>query len=203
MGTRMSTAPKPNLSPQQYLAQERLAAFKSQYFQGEVYAMAGATREHNLIVGNIVREVGNALKDRPCEVYPSDMRVKINPTGLYTYPDATVTCGKPEFEDEYFDTLINPTMIFEVLSDSTESYDRGGKFRQYREIESLKEYVIVAQDRPSVESYLRQSDGRWLLREEQSIESSIRFESIGATVPLAEIYRNVRFKQPPHDLMMR
>lgn len=193
----MSTAPKFFLSPTQYLAQERKAELKSQYYRGEIFAMAGASREHNLVVGNLVREIGNALKDRKCEVYPSDMRVKVAATGLYTYPDATVICGDPEFEDNQFDTLINPTILFEVLSDLTESWDRGGKFRQYREIPSLKEYVMVTQDRASVERYIRQADGGWLLQEIQSIEDPVRFDSIDVTVPLSEIYRNIRFEEPP------
>ncbi|HQX52751.1 MAG TPA: Uma2 family endonuclease [Planctomycetaceae bacterium] len=191
----MSTVPKPTLTPQEYLVQERKAAFKSEYYHGEVFAMAGATREHNLIVGNVVRETGNALKARSCEVYPSDMRVKVSSTGLYTYPDATVVCGGPEFDDEQFDTLLNPTVLFEVLSESTESYDRGAKFRQYREIESLKEYVMIAPDRASVECYTRQADGRWLLQEYQSLEQTATFESINVTVELSEIYRNVAFHE--------
>ncbi len=190
----MSTAPKYYLSPTQYLVKERKAEFKSQYYRGEMFAMAGASREHNLIVGNLVREIGNALKDRRCEVYPSDMRVKVTATGLYTYPDATVVCGDPEFEDDQFDTLTNPTVLFEVLSDSTESWDRGGKFRQYRDIPSLKEYVMVTQDRASVERYIRQTDGGWLLKEIESTEASVRFDSINVMVPLAEIYRNIRFE---------
>ncbi len=192
----MSTAAKPYLSPQQYLVKERKAEFKSQYFRGEMFAMAGATREHNLIVGNIVREIGNALKDRHCEVYPSDMRVKIALTGLYTYPDASVVCGEPKFEDDQFDTLDNPTVLFEVLSESTESYDRGDKFRHYREIESLREYVMVTQDRVSVECYQRQANGGWLLREAQTISDSITFESLRVAVAASEIYRNIRFVEP-------
>ena len=190
----MSTPPKSYLSPTQYLAKERKAEFKSQYYRGEMLAMAGASREHNLIVANLVGEIGNALKDRRCEVYPSGMRVKVTATGLYTYPDATVVCGDPEFEDEQFDTLTNPTVLFEVLSDSTESWDRGGKFRQYRDIPSLKEYVMVTQDRASVERYIRQTDGGWLLQEIESTEASVRFDSIDVMVPLAEIYRNIRFE---------
>lgn len=190
----MSTPPKSYLSPAQYLAKERKAEFKSQYYRGEMFAMAGASREHNLIVANLVGEIGNALKNRRYEVYPSDMRVKVTATGLYTYPDATVVCGDPEFEDEQFDTLTNPTVLFEVLSDSTESWDRGGKFRQYRDIPSLKEYVMVTQDRASVERYIRQTDGGWLLQEIESIEASVQFDSINVLVPLAEIYRNIRFE---------
>jgi Uma2 family endonuclease len=193
----MATVPKSSLTPQQYLAQERKAEFKSQYFRGEMFAMAGASREHNLIVANIVRELGNALKGRRCEVYPSDMRVKVAKSGLYTYPDATVVCSEPEFEDDQFDTLTNPTVLVEVLSDSTESYDRGGKFRRYREIDSLKEYVMISQDQASVECYLRQTGGQWLLKETQSLDESVTFESIQVTIPLAELYRSIHFEAPP------
>ena len=192
----MSTAPKTYLATTQYLALERRAEFKSHYYRGEMFAMAGASREHNLIVGNLVREIGNALKDRRCEVYPSDMRVKVAATGLYTYPDATVVCGEPEFEDNQFDTLTNPMVLFEVLSASTELWDRSGKFRQYREIPSLREYVMITQDRASVERYIRQADGGWLLQEIQSIEDSVEFDSIAVTIPLSEIYRNIRFEDP-------
>lgn len=191
----MVTAPKSYLTAQQYLAQERKAEFKSQYFQGEMFAMAEASREHNLIVANLVGEVRNALKGRRCEVYPSDMRVKVTKSGLYTYPDATVVCAEPKFEDELVDTLTNPTVLFEVLSDSTESYDRGGKFRRYREIDSLKEYVMVSQDQASVECYVRQADGGWLLKETQSLETSVSFDSIQVTILLAELYRNVSFEE--------
>lgn len=193
----MATVSKPYLTPQQYLAQERVAEFKSQYFEGEVFAMAGGSRKHNLIVANIVRELGNALKDRSCEVYPSDMRVKVAKSGLYTYPDATVVSGEPKFEDDQFDTLTNPTVLFEVLSASTESYDRGVKFRQYREIESLQEYVMVSQDQASIECYVRQTGDRWLLKETQSPDESVTFESILVTIPLSEMYRNIRFDAPP------
>lgn len=191
----MSSVPKHFLTPEQYLAQERKADFKSEYYQGETFAMAGATREHNLIVGNILGEVRNALKNRSCEVYPSDIRVKVSPTGLYTYPDVTVVCGEPQLEDDCFDTLLNPTVLFEVLSESTESYDRGAKFRQYRQIESLQEYVIVALDRPSVECYVKQLDGRWLLLEAFSLEQSVTFESLEVSIPLAEVYRHIAFEE--------
>lgn len=190
----MSTVPKPYLTPEQYLARERAANFKSQFYRGEMFAMAGASREHNLIVGNIVGEIRNSLKSRDCEVYPSDLRVKVSSSGLYTYPDATVVCDDPQFEDDQMDTLTNPTVLFEVLSESTESYDRGNKFSQYRSITSLKEVVLITQDRLSVESFLRQDDGSWLLRETVSLAESADFASIGVSVPMSEIYRNVEFE---------
>ncbi|HPM83342.1 MAG TPA: Uma2 family endonuclease [Candidatus Anammoximicrobium sp.] len=187
----MSTVPKRLLTPAEYLAQERHAPFKSEYYQGETFAMAGATREHNLIVGNVVREVGNGLKGLNCEVYPSDMRVKISATGLYTYPDVTVVCGGPEFEDEQGDTLLNPTVLFEILSDSTEAYDRGTKSAHYRRLPSVKEYVLIAQDRPLVERYVRQPDGGWTLREVTQLDQTVELDGIPIQLPMAEIYRQV------------
>ncbi len=193
----MSTVPKRLLTPVEYLLQERRAAFKSEYYQGETFAMAGATREHNLIVGNLVREVGNGLKGRKCEVYPSDMRVKITASGLYTYPDVTIVCGVPEFEDDEGDTLLNPTVLFDVLSDSTEAYDRGTKSAHYRRLPSLKEYVLIAQDQPSVERYVRQPDGGWVLREYTRLEETVALDGIPVQVPMSEIYRQVTLSEEP------
>ncbi len=192
----MSSVPEPLLTPDQYLVQERQADFKSEYFRGETFAMAGASREHNLIVANIVGEFRNALKERPCEVYPSDMRVKVSPSGLYTYPDAVVVCEKPQFEDQAVDTLLNPTVLLEVVSESTESYDRGAKSSRYRELVSLKEYVLIAQDRVSIECYVRQPGNRWLLRDVQSIEDAAVFESVDVTIPASEVYRGIDFSEP-------
>lgn len=127
--------------------------------------MGGATREHNLLVVNITAEVRNALRKKPCETYPSDMRVKVPATGLYTYPDASVVCGKPEFEDGGMDTLLNPLVLVEVLSDSSERYDRGKKFEQYRSIPSLTDYVLVSQDHVLVEHFRRGEGGTWVLSE--------------------------------------
>ena len=155
--------------------------------------MAGASRQHNLILGNIVGETRNALKGQPCEVYPSDMRVRVTATGLYTYPDATVVCGNPEFEDACADTLLNPTLLVEVLSDSTEAYDRGTKSRHYRQLSSLREYVLIAQDRLSVECFVRQDDGSWVLRDTSAIDASVELMSLGISIPMAEIYRQVEF----------
>ena len=193
----MSTVPKPRYTPEEYLARERSALTKSEYYRGEIFAMAGATREHNLIVGNLIRTLGNQLLDRPCEVYPSDMRVKVIGSGLYTYPDVSVICGEPRFEDDQFDTLLNPTVLFEVLSDSTEKYDRGTKASQYRRIASLRELVLIAQDFPHVERHSRQPDGQWMLSDVFELEKSLELTSISVTLPLAEIYRGVTF--PPRD----
>ena len=139
----MSSQIQKHYTPEEYLALERQAQYKSEYYAGEIFAMAGASRWHNLIVTNVLRELSLQLKGRPCTTYPSAMRVKISPTGLYTYPDVTVVCGAARFEDTQQDTLLNPTLIVEVLSESTEAYDRGGKFAHYRKLNSLLEYVLI------------------------------------------------------------
>jgi len=187
----MSGYAKQRYSPEEYLALERRAATKSEFFAGEIFAMTGASRNHNLIVANLVRELTLQLKGRPCETYPSDMRVKVNATGLYTYPDLAVVCGPPQFDDEQKDTLLNPTLIIEVLSISTEGYDRGKKFAHYRKIESLAEYLLVSQDKFHVDRYVRQPDNQWLLAEWDGLQSRIPFTSIDCSVDMAEIYDKV------------
>ena len=194
----MSLQPKPHLSPEDYLALERSADFKSEYFDGEIFAMTGASEPHNLIVVNAGAELRQQIKKRPCKLYANDMRVKVSPAGLYTYPDLIVVCGKAQFDDVQFDTLLNPTLIIEVLSDSTEAYDRGRKFEHYRKLESLAEYVLVAQHRPHVESYRRQPDQQWLLTESTGLESVFRLDSIDCELALAEIYDKVEFSNT-HD----
>jgi len=184
----MVLQPKPHLSPQEYLAGERQASSKSEYLNGDVFAMAGASARHVLIATNVVRELGTQLKGKDCRVYSADLRVKVSATGLYTYPDVAVVCGHLLFDDEQQDTLLNPTLLAEVLSESTKDYDRGGKFEHYRTLGSLQEYVLIAQDRPHVEHYLRQPDGRWLLEETNRLNDSVTLPSISCTLALAEIY---------------
>jgi len=180
----------------EYLAFERSSAEKHEFFQGEIFAMAGASREHNLIVSNINAELRNLLRKRPYEVYPSDMRIMIPATGLYTYPDVSVVCGGPLFDDDQNDTLLNPQVIFEVLSENTERYDRGKKFENYRSIPSLAEYVLVSQDAILVEHYARQPDGAWLLREFRQ-GSKLALAAIGCEIAVDEIYLKVFQAQPP------
>lgn len=182
---------QPRLTPEDYLAIERSAEFKSEYFDGEIFAMTGASEPHNLVVTNATRELSVQLKKRPCKLYANDMRVKVDPTGLYTYPDLVVVCGKAQFDDTHFDTLLNPTLIIEVLSDSTEAYDRGRKFEHYRKLESLAEYVLIAQNRPHIESYRRQPDHHWLLTECDGLDSVLRLDSIDCAIVLAEIYDKI------------
>ncbi len=187
----MSLQAQKRYTPEEYLALERQAQCKSEYYAGDICAMAGASRWHNLIVTNVLREISLQLKGRPCTAYPSDMRVKISPTGLYTYPDVTVVCGAAQFEDTQQDTLLNPTLIVEVLSESTEAYDRGGKFAHYRKLASLIEYVLIPQTKPDIEHYIRQPDNRWLLEEAESLHGTVHFPAIDCHLSLAEVYDKV------------
>ncbi|WP_434043297.1 MULTISPECIES: Uma2 family endonuclease [Sorangium] len=183
-------ATRTRLSPAEYLAFERASEQKHEYANGEIFATPGCTREHSLLAGNIQRELGNALLERACEVHTSDMRVKITSTGRYVYPDASVVCGNPVFEDAEVDTLLNPNVIVEVLSDSSEAYDRGDKFAQYRSVPSNMEYVVVSQKEVRIEHFQRQPDGRWLL----SILGSgmqLELESIGVVIGVDRVYRKV------------
>jgi Uma2 family endonuclease len=189
----MSSQPTSYLTPEEYLALERKAEYKNEYVDGEIVAMTGASRKHNLIVINLAREISQQLKDRPCETYSGDMRVRIPSTRLYTYPDVVVVCDEPQFEDDYVDTLLNPTVIIEVLSESTELYDRGKKFGFYRTLESLIEYLLVAQDEHRVEQFVRQSDERWLLSDYRSPEDTIEIASIQCSLELREVYDKVSF----------
>ncbi len=177
-------------SPAEYLALERSSELRHEYADGEIFAMAGGTLEHNLIAANIAGELRAALKDRRCFGCPSDMRVKISASTRYTYPDVSVVCGEPAFEDPRRDTLLNPSVLFEVLSDSSESYDRGGKFAQYRTLPSLTDYVLVDQKQVLIEHFRRQLDGTWLLR---VVAAGRRLElpSIGCEVEVDEIYLRV------------
>ena len=189
--------PKPLITPEEYLAQERKAEHKSEYFDGEVFAMAGASPAHALIVTNVVAELRDRLRDRDCTVYSTDLRVKARATGVYTYPDVVVVCGEPRFDDEQEDTLVNPLLIVEVLSKATQDYDRGAKFEQYRTIESLAEYVLIAQNKPHVEHFVRQPDGRWILSETNRLDAHIELSCIGARLALADLYEKV--KSVAHD----
>jgi Uma2 family endonuclease len=188
----MSSEVKSRFTVEQYLTLERKAEYKSEYLSGEIFAMGGASRRHNLISLNIGAEFRTQLKQRPCEVYTSDMRVKVSATGLYTYPDVVVVCGEPAFEDAEVDTLLNPTLLVEVLSKSTEDYDRGGKFEHYRTLESLQEYVLVAQQKHHVMHYVRQPDNAWLLSETTSMDCVMHLLSINCDLALTEVYAKVQ-----------
>lgn len=189
----MSRQARNFITPEEYLALERRAEHKNEYFDGEIFAMVGASRKHNLITTNITRELSQQLKNKPCEVYSSDMRVRIPNANIYTYADLTVACGEPKFEDAQVDTLLNPALIVEVLSKSTASYDRREKFAFYRTIESLTDYLLVSQDSVHVEQYTRQPDSRWLLADFRSPEDTVQLDSVQCTLVLREIYGKVSF----------
>ena len=191
----MATQPKSFLTPEQYLEIERKADFRSEYFNGEMFAMAGAQRAHNQLVASLIGELGQQFRGRPCDVYPSVMRLRVSATGLYTYPDVSVACGEQRFADSSVDTLLNPSVIVEVLSPSTEAYDRGRKFEQYQSIESVREYVLVASDRVHVDLYTRLADGRWLLTSASRLEDALNLESVQARIVLSDVYEKVEFPE--------
>jgi Uma2 family endonuclease len=180
---------------EEYLAFERASEEKHEYLAGEIHAMVGASNNHNLIVANLIIALGIQLRGRSCLVYPSDMRVGIPAVGSYTYPDVTVVCGRPEFEDAEVDILLNPTVIIEVLSPSTEMYDRGKKFQNYRTIASLKEYILVSQDTHRIEQFVRQENEQWLLTDAAVLESSITLPSTNCTLALVDVYDKVSFDE--------
>lgn len=186
----MASQPVLRFTPEQYLEIERAAATRSEYLNGEMFAMAGGSFRQSAIVASLARRLGNALEGKGCFVLVQDMRTRTAYDGLYTYPDVSVVCGKPQFADQRQDVLTNPTLIIEVLSPSTEGYDRGAKFAQYRQVESLREYVLIAQNEPRVEVFRKQPSGQWLLFEFTGSDATAVFESIGCSLALEEIYAN-------------
>lgn len=186
--------PVPRLTETEYLARERTAESKSEFHDGEVFAMSGGSLAHSLIATNLAAEFRRALRDRPCVPYNSDLRVKVEATGLLTYPDLSVICGPARFVDDEGDTVANPTVLAEVLSDSTESYDRGAKFRNYVQISTLREYLLVSQREPRIEQFARQEDGRWLWREAVGLEATVEMPSLQIRIALAEVFAKVQFE---------
>lgn len=185
------TEPKQRLSPEEYLARERVAEVKSEYLAGETFLMSGASRKHGLVTLNIAASLHGQLRDRPCEIFAADMRVEVTTTELFTYPDVVVVRGEPRFRDADLDTLLNPTLIVEVLSPSTSDYDRGTKFAHYRSLPSLREYLLFAQERVHAEQYTRQDGERWLLAETSDPEAVLDLPSVGCTLTLADVYAKV------------
>lgn len=182
--------PVARLSPEEYLAFERASHTRHEYVNGEVYAMGGASLRHATIVSNIAGSLSAQLRGGACRVLVTDMRVKVSRAGDYVYPDVVAVCGVPALEDSQFDTLLNPVLIVEVLSPSTKNYDRGEKWEKYRQIASLRDYIVVAQDRVHVERYTRQGEGFWLLSEESELSATLQLDSIGCTLALRDIYEN-------------
>ena len=193
----MAAHPQPRLTPEQYLELDRASELRNEYYNGQVYAMSGGTHTHALIIGNIASELGSALRKQPYLVTPAVVRVRVSPEGLYTYPDIAVVCDDPKFIDTRRDTLLNPVLLIEVLSPSTEAYDRGFKSAQYRKIESLQEYALVSQTEARIEVFRRQPEATWLLTESIGLESGCRFDSVDVSVALAGVYSKVSFDLPP------
>jgi len=192
----MSVAPQPRLSFEDWLAIERAATDqRSEYVGGDIFAMAGGTEEHNLIVLNVGAELRNQLKEKPCRVYPSDMKVRIASDDVGTYPDVMVICGERQFVDERRDVVTNPTLIVEVLSDSSEAYDRGDKFRHYRNLPSLQAYLLLSQYRIQAELFLRQPDGTWSLSSYQDPSEAVPLRVVDAELSLAEVYDKVELSR--------
>lgn len=187
-------APKYNyISQEEYLEMERAALDKHEYYQGEVFAMSGASLRHNRISVNTLTDLANKLKDKSCQPYGSDMRIHIPKNTLYTYPDISIICGDAELTDDKFDTATNPSVIIELLSKSTGNYDRFEKFSLYREIASLKEYILVDTQRIHVEKHIRNADNSWQLTDFYSLDDSFTLSSVNVTVCLADIYMGISF----------
>ena len=182
-------------SAEDYLALERRAETRNEFLHGRIFAMAGSSRRHNLITSNLVRELGNRLLDGPCEVYASDMRVKVTSTGLYTYPDVAVACDGPTFEDAELDTLLDPILLVEVLSKSTAAYDRGEKFEHYRALPSVKEVLLVDQEKVHIVHYRRQDDDTWLLSETRDLHGKLNLPTLGITLPISDVYAKVTWQE--------
>jgi Uma2 family endonuclease len=193
----MIASPQTRISPEEYLEIERASESHSEFYNGYVYAMAGASLPHFIITSNIARALGNRLEKGPCLVGSTDMKIHVSPQGLYAYPDVMVICGEPKLVDRRNDILLNPTVIIEVLSPSTEAYDRGFKFHQYQLIESLQEYGLLSQREARVEIFRRQPNGEWLLAESLGLDAVCHFKSVGCEIALSAIYLKVNFEATP------
>lgn len=192
----MTTRPDVRLTPEEYLRIERAAEWKSEYVDGEMFSMPRPSFRHTIITANVAAELGNQLLNRPSTVSVSALRVATDRRRHYIYPDVVVLCEPPKYVDEQRDTVTNPALIAEVLSDSTEKYDRGGKFERYRSVPTLSEYLLLAQDRVHVELFSRQADGRWSLRDWNDPAAEIEIESIHCRLKIADVYAKVMFDEP-------
>ena len=185
------------LSPEDYLAMERQADLRHEFVDGEIFAMAGESLEHSVICTNLAYLMVGQLRGKPCRTLSPNMKVRTSPSGLYAYPDLTVVCGEPVFHDQQRDVLVNPKIVVEVLSPSTEAYDRGGKWIRYQQIETLSDYLLIAQDQPLIEHYTRQADGKWLYSAVGDLADTVPLPSIDCRLPLAEVYDRIRFPEEP------
>lgn len=190
----MSALPKPIYNADEYLALEESAEYRSQFYDGEIFTMAGASRKHNIAAGNIYANLHFQLRNRPCEIYQNDMRVKVS-ENFYTYPDIVIVCGEPQIERKHGENLLNPIVLIEVLSPSTEKFDRGEKARLYRLMPSLKEYVLVSQDKSYIEHFVRQENGGWLLTEIAKMTEVLPLPTISCELNLSDIYARIDFSE--------
>lgn len=175
-----------------YLDTERLALDKHEYFNGEIFAMSGASIAHNKIFSNLFLEVGTKLKGKKCQPFGSDLRIHIPKNTLYTYPDLSIVCGEIDTTDDKFDTITNPSVIIEILSPSTRNYDKGQKFTLYREIDSLQEYILIDSERILVEKFIRNPDNSWQLTEYKTLEQDFTIATVGIKLQLSDIYEGVK-----------
>jgi Uma2 family endonuclease len=191
----MSSLTKSYLTEEQYLEIERKAEFKSEYYRGEMFAMSGVRRAHALIASNVGRELSQQLRGRHCEAYISDMRVCVTAEGAYVYPDVVVVCGEARFRDKEVDTLLNPTVIVEVLSKSTQHHDRDAKLMWYRSLESLAAYLLISSLEVSAELWTRSADGLWTMAGTDKLQDSIELQSIDCHLALSDVYEKVQFRK--------
>jgi Uma2 family endonuclease len=195
-GKIMSTASIRRYSREEYLALERQSDSKHEFHCGEIFAMAGGTANHSMICSNLVGSLGSQLRGHPCRRFDSNLRIRID-QDRYLYPDASIVCGEPQFEDEVQDVLLNPIVIFEVLSDSTQKYDRGHKFSYYRRLPSFREYLLISEDEPCIDRYYRHDDGNWEIADYRGVEASLELRAApGCRLQLAELYDRVTFPPP-------
>ncbi len=187
----MSAQPLPYYTIEQYAELEEGAPYKSEFIAGRIYAMSGGTPSHSLIAGNIILELGNKLKGGPCKVYTSDLRVGIMPIDVEAYPDVTIVCGEPRINPFDKNSIINPSVVFEVLSPSTERYDRGEKWEHYQRLDFLQEYLLVSQHKPKIEHYVRQGDSTWVFKSTEGLDAAVTI--LGASLSLAEVYDKITF----------
>jgi Uma2 family endonuclease len=189
-GVVMSSIPNIYITPEEYLALERKAEYKSEYIDGEIFAMAGGSERHNLIIANIIAGLHGQLLGSSCRVYPSDLKVRAPKPRFFFYPDVSVVCGETKFQDEKKDVVLNPAVIFEVLSEGTAAFDRGKKFQDYQQLDTLVEYILVSQDDALVEHYARQENGSWIYTKLSGLDASLVLPSIKCQLQLSFIYNN-------------
>lgn len=189
----MAGAPIPRLTPEQYLEIEREADIKSEYINGEMFMMSGGSIPCSYIPMNLAEALGAHLRTRGCRMASSDLKVRVSPAGPFFYPDLTIICGQPQAADDHQDIVLNPVAIFDVMSKSSEAFDRGQKFAQYRRIDTLRDYVLISQTEPRVEVFSRLTNGKWTLAEFVGLEATCQIPGVDAEIVLGDIYRDISF----------